>query len=413
LIGEPLSRSLIANLDCEVDWARAWAPPGRQRSAGAAAANEPRFALPPAVLRSISAAGTLLRAFASEGDRLWTPLPVEPARLADAPGVPRIALETGPLPAGAPILAWGETPAVETLRRRALSARGEEPGKQVEGGTAAAVWKLGHPPASCAAAANHRGFALRAARLTECALPGAALIGSPAELERHLADCVREIPSFDGWVLKAPFSAAGRSRLFGHGGDPLSGASRRHAERLFSLYGSLLFEPWMERLADFGLSALLDRGRLEILGAHRLEVDARGRFHGITLAAGAGETSGLLPAEYERFVEVAGGVARLLAEAGYEGPFGIDCWRYRGPGGEPRFQPLGEINARMTFGLVARVLAERVEKAMGLAPGATCRLRLSRRGEIPRLESAGRLVELLRPGEEDPTAAWLEIEEGS
>ena len=44
-----------------------------------------------------------------------------------------------------------------------------------------------------------------------------------------------------------------------------------------------------------------------------------------------------------------------LRREGYVGPFGIDAWAYGNS-----FNPLGEINARMTFGLVAWALAERL-----------------------------------------------------
>src|SRR5690606_9761133 len=40
--------------------------------------------------------------------------------------------------------------------------------------------------------------------------------------------------------------------------------------------------------------------------------------------------------------------ARALHDAGYFGPFGIDAFRYEA-GGEERFQPLSEINARYTM----------------------------------------------------------------
>ena len=45
-------------------------------------------------------------------------------------------------------------------------------------------------------------------------------------------------------------------------------------------------------------------------------------------------------------------IAEALRQAGYLGPFGIDAWHWRRPDGTVVFHPLGEINARMTFGLV-------------------------------------------------------------
>jgi hypothetical protein len=92
--------------------------------------------------------------------------------------------------------------------------------------------------------------------------------------------------------------------------------------------------------------------------------------------------------------EVLNTVAAALRQAGYTGPFGIDAWRYRRPDGKPAFQPLGEINARMTFGLVARALVDRVREPLGLRPGDRVRLLFGGRtseagpGFVPLLRTA-------------------------
>jgi hypothetical protein len=155
------------------------------------------------------------------------------------------------------------------------------------------------------------------------------------------------LPSFpSAWVVKAPLSASGRSRYIERKGPLLSDPkSRRTVERLFETHGPLLFEPWMERTADFGCSALLTESGLRIVGFHRQVVDIKGQFAGIELPAKMPEGMG----------EVVEGVGQALRRAGYVGPFGIDAWSYGNT-----FNPLGEINARMTFGLVAWALAERL-----------------------------------------------------
>ena len=43
-------------------------------------------------------------------------------------------------------------------------------------------------------------------------------------------------------------------------------------------------------------------------------------------------------------------VASALRQAGYFGPFGIDGYTYRGPGGAVCLQPRSEINARYSMG---------------------------------------------------------------
>src|SRR6185295_10031796 len=101
-------------------------------------------------------------------------------------------------------------------------------------------------------------------------------------------------------VVKAPLSAAGRERYIERSGPAISDAkARRTVERLFARHGALLFEPWLDRVDDFGLSALLTPGDLRIVGVHRQRVDRKGRFLGIDLeAALSGE-------DQDRLVETA------------------------------------------------------------------------------------------------------------
>ena len=96
-------------------------------------------------------------------------------------------------------------------------------------------------------------------------------------------------------------------------------------------------------------------------------------------------------------------VGSQLAQDGYRGPFGIDGFVYRGSDGQTRVHPLCEINARLSFGFVARALARHRE-----AGAVTLRLGS---GPIPRSPPAqdrsARIIPLLDPAPDDPTSAWL------
>jgi hypothetical protein len=398
----PPSRLLLGNLDAEEDLARLATPwtepeaPRRRRQPFSAAA-----------LAQISGAATLLRAFAREGDRLWTPAPVSAKRLAPVPGLPLPVLESGPLAALAiapALLAWAETPAV-AAKRLAPSEKRLAPG--IAPGIAPLhelFWDLPAPSPEIVATVHHRFFSLDVAERLGCALPGARRIGSADELAAHLAAGFGSAGAA-GWVVKAPLSAAGRARYIERAvGSDLSGAARLRVERLLRRQGALLFEPWMERTVDFGCSVLLFPGGFRLAGFHRLLVDPAGRFQGIELR---GEFLGvdLPPGERETMESVVSSTAEALLRAGYVGPFGIDAWRHRLPDGSVALHPLGEINARMTFGLVARALVDRVREPLGLDPEARVRLLFGK--ELP--EDGGRVVPLLLPGPEGGGAAWLEI----
>jgi hypothetical protein len=321
-------RRILGNLLAEDDLARLLHATDRIRR---------RHRPPPGtVLHTASRMAALLRVFAREGDRLWTPAPIDPV---EAPG---LVLESGPLdalPPTAELLAWCETP--DAVRFRAA------PRDQIIDWDAPLhelVWHLPVAPPAVVAAVHHRAFHLRVAEELGCALPGARMMESLAELDRLLG--TRGVP--ESWVVKAPLSAAGRDRHIRRKGPALSDPKeRRTVERLFDRHGPLLFEPWMDRIADYGCAALLTATTLRIAGIHRQRVDLKGQFAGIELDAG-------LPAgDRESFLEIVSGVASALRREGYAGPFGVDAWTYRRADGRTAFHPLGEINARMTFGLVA------------------------------------------------------------
>jgi hypothetical protein len=307
-------------------------------------------------LRLASALGTLLRVLAVGRDaRLWTPRPVDPARLPDVPGLPRPALVSGPLASLEPsdeVVAWAETPAVLRLRGRA-------------GG-------------SVLPTVAHRRFALDLARRLGHDLPGAAIVRSPTELRERLAAGATEIAPDGRWVLKAPYAAAGRWRLF-------DGAGEAEIEGFFRRFGEGLLEPWLRRTADGGVAAEVGAdGGVSVVGAHEQTVDERGRFLGV------GPFREATVAERE----VATSAGDALARAGHRGPFGIDTWQAVDREGRGRRNLLGEINARLTMGRVAREIAGRVEGE---------RLRVGRS-----LPDRPGVVPLLLPGPHDPTAAWIE-----
>jgi hypothetical protein len=334
-------RRILANLLCEVELARSLDPYPRSS----------RVSPPRSVLATVSRLGTLLRVFAREGDRLWTPAPVDPESLPELPGLPKPVLESGPLqelPPADEVLAWCETPAAEAHRGGARPPSGialDAPLHEL-------LWKLPVAEPAVVAAVNHRQFHRWVAEEIPWELPGAQPVLSMTNLDRALRRGPRS------WVVKAPLSAAGRDRYIERNGPALSDPKgRRTVERLFARHGTLFFEPWMDRTADFGVSALLTDSALRIVGIHRQRVDRSGRFLAIDLDAS-------LSAEVrDRLAETTKTVADCLRLAGYVGPFGIDAWSYRQEDGSVVLNPLGEINARMTFGLVAWTLAERLPEA--------------------------------------------------
>ena len=406
-----VGRRIVGNLDCEVEFARLEASTRPRKGGKAPSASEPRFSLPLRVTRAISAFATLLRALSREGDSLWTPEPVDPSRLPPIPGLPVPTLESGrleELPPAFKTLSWAETAAVEKARQRGGLGITEKTAPESIGKTLEErLWESTRSAPSLASKVNHRAFCLEVARELGQELPGACLVRSVVELEAHLSRGGARASSGEEWVLKAPHSAAGRSRLRGRG-SKMDVASARRIERLLELHAVLLFEPWMDRTEDFGALGLVDENGSQLFGIHKQEVDAGGVFRGIALPAEGGGAPWLTATEESALAALVEGVGQKLFEAGYRGPFGVDAWRYRGLDGEIKLQALGEINARMSFGLVARGLAERLRNSGALNPGSPLRLSLGR--ALPQESSTkeGRALVLLRPGGEDPSTASVE-----
>jgi hypothetical protein len=290
---------LLGNLDCEARWAG--------------------VTLPEPVRRRISLYATLFAACAPQrtGDaapddpphELWVPAWVDPRRLVAHPRWTPPILRTGE-PPDAPDLAWAN-PAAQ--------------------------------------AANDRSRTLAIAQTLGVALPGARLVGSLAELDDHVA-------GFAGrpWICKARWTAAGRDRARGTG-DTIGGELRTRLGRMFERFGPLVFEPWLDRVADFGVCGeVADGGVVTIAPPHRLITDPRGGFLGIELEPA------LDHAIAEPLHATAHAAAtQLAAQTGYRGPFAIDAFVYRG-GGAHHLHPLCELNARYTFGWIARGLARRL-----------------------------------------------------
>ena len=323
--------------------------------------------------------------------------------MAAVPGLPLCALETGPLETLEPmdgVLAWGETEAVRAERvrsaRPAAEGRSAEPGGGVSIADALRAGARGSPEA--ASRANHKCLVLGALRELGAALPGAAVIRTVRELDGHLAAGGARASPAGRWVLKAPHSAGGRLRVRGTG-DVLLRPQREGAARLLDLQGEALFEPWMERDEDLGAVAEARPGGVRILGRHRSLNTGGGVFRGIRVPPLAGDPGSLgVP---DDAIRAAG---RRVLLAGYKGMFGVDAWTYRDAAGDIALHPVGEINARFTFGAVAAALVERLRGAGAFPEDAPVIVRVGAAAPPP----GSGAIPLLLPGDPDATQAWAE-----
>jgi hypothetical protein len=205
---------------------------------------------------------------------------------------------------------------------------------------------------------NDRRLALEVARTHEVALPGAKVITRAGDID--LAG---------PWVTKAPWTAAGRDRCHGEGAPTAEQQTR--IGRLLETFGALVLEPWCERILDVGVCATVAADSLVVAHPpHGLVTDQRGGFLGIDLAPPP-----LEPEERAQLHLMVAAAGATLCDHGYVGPFAIDAFAYRDRDGARRFQPLCEINARFSFGWIARAIEQRTGATrLGFGeppPGAT------------------------------------------
>ncbi|MDB4961576.1 MAG: hypothetical protein JWP01_1575 [Myxococcales bacterium] len=275
--------------------------------------------LPGAVATRVSHYAALLAALAP-GDleiEVWAPAAIDPARLCPA---------TGWTP---PVMRVGAPPRADL------------------------VWAD-----SKAKAANDRRLALRVATSRGAALPGAKVITS-----------VDQVAAIAGpWVAKSPWTTAGRDRC--HGAGAPTDEQRTRLTRLLERSGELVLEPWVERVLDLGVCATVLPDGLMRAEPHHIVTDARGTFLGIDLAPPP-----LSADESRQLFELVSAAGGALGELGYVGRFAVDAFVHRTADGERRMHPLCEINARCTFGWVARALHTRFGTTeLGFStppPGAT------------------------------------------
>lgn len=197
-----------------------------------------------------------------------------------------------------------------------------------------------HPPFDAASRANSREFSNEVARAVHSASAGTAAADA-ASLTALLSRCAFPV------VVKPCFGSAGSG--FTLVTDAAS--AKRAVDRGRVYFGRNIpvsVEPWLERLEDYSANFTVKNGYVDCFTCHRAFIDKKGIFRGIEIGGVPDDIS----APLRHAAEVS---ARALGSIGYFGPAGIDAFTYA-DGGSVRFNPVCEINARLTMGEVARSL---------------------------------------------------------
>lgn len=205
------------------------------------------------------------------------------------------------------------------------------------------------------------------------------VVDSVESLERLLASEARR-----PLVVKAPKGASGRGaiRILE---SALSDQQRNWVQRVVRQDGAVVVERWRERVADLSWQIEVHADTVTHHGALRFLTTAGGQYSGALLHR---MTEGL-PTDLVRWIHDDGRSSRWLRNVqervgelvgqglrarGYHGPAGIDAMIYRS-GDRYVFQPIVEINTRLTMGRVTLQLEKRVARrrlgAMVIVPITT------------------------------------------
>jgi hypothetical protein len=173
------------------------------------------------------------------------------------------------------------------------------------------------------------------------AMRGAMVAADFAELQAAVAGACPGTD--DKWVIKSPFGFAARERVLGRG-SRLEGAQATWVRRQFAKGNALIFQPWLERVREYGVTLeIKPDGEIDLNGISDLQTNGAGTGTGYLL--GRPIDSPQRVAELERLAQTIG--TRLFRE-GYTGPAGVDALEHTNG-----LHPLLEINARYTMGFVA------------------------------------------------------------
>ena len=157
-------------------------------------------------------------------------------------------------------------------------------------------------------------------------------------------------------VVKTPWSSSGRGLLLFPNPDQKT-KNDEVLSGMLNQQGFVTIEPWFDKIADLSYQFISKSGEIRYKGRTFFETDSKGRYVRNLLA-----DTPILPGEVSGFlemhnVEVIQLLQAALMESGYtslyEGWIGVDALIYRADTGEPRFQPMVEINGRFTMGAIA------------------------------------------------------------
>ncbi|WP_161597777.1 DUF455 family protein [Fluviispira multicolorata] len=200
-----------------------------------------------------------------------------------------------------------------------------------------------------------------------------------SQIAHNYTECLNAIEdifklkTFDMCLLKAPFGSSGQN-MRRVKSTVLDNSEISWIKRILNDQGSLVIEPWFDKVADLSYQFKIDRNQTSILGFTRFITDQRGQYKATIIGRKTDDLEEKLIKfiynpikDYKDllafFKVIAEFVAYNLKFSQFEGPVGIDSFIYSDPISPYgfRIKILSEINPRYTMGRVALEISKRIQ----------------------------------------------------
>ena len=185
----------------------------------------------------------------------------------------------------------------------------------------------------------------------------------PISYVREISDINALTPAVEAFgdaVLKAPLSGSGKGLRWARCNE-LSASDLGWSRNVIAKQGSLMVEKRLEIVQDFAMLFHVGRSEVSFEG-YSLFFNDNGIYKGNVLASDAHIFSRILCyVPNELIINVKAALEKYLEcefLGKYTGYVGVDMFIYK-EAGEYRLAPVGELNVRMTMGLLARRLYDR------------------------------------------------------
>lgn len=191
------------------------------------------------------------------------------------------------------------------------------------------------------------------------------LIGTPAELipieAFSLSRAIEAVNHFGRAVAKLPWSSSGRGILFCH--DIPRPTLENYLSGIIHRQGSVIIEPYFERVQDFATLFYCDGTRVEFKGLSAFSTNSRGSYIS-NIVMNQSALLQYIGLDIDPYKErLAYAIQQIVIPSHYRGYIGIDMLSYIDNGGSIRIAPCIEMNLRNTMGVLSLHLAQKLLKA--------------------------------------------------